>query len=196
MEFSRQDYWRGLPFPSPEELPNPGIEPWPSAWQADSLPFELQGSLTSMVSLPKSITSSNQKKTSDKCKLSEIYKIPKLFKTAKIMKNYTNKLRLKEAAAAAKSLQSCLTLCDPIDGSPSGSIRLHSPWDSPGKNTGAGCHFLLQCMKVKSQSEVAQSFPTLSNPMDWGLPGSSVHGIFQARVLEWGAIAFFGRRLI
>ena len=185
-----------MPFPSPEELPNPGIEPWPSAWQADSLPFELQGSLTSMVSLPKSITSSNQKKTSDKCKLREIYKIPKLFKTAKIMKNYTNKLRLKEAAAAAKSLQSCLTLCDPIDGSPSGSIRLHSPWDSPGKNTGAGCHFLLQCMKVKSQSEVAQSFPTLSNPMDWGLPGSSVHGIFQARVLEWGAIAFFGRRLI
>ena len=121
MEFSRQDYWRGLPFPSPEELPNPGIEPWPSAWQADSLPFELQGSLTSMVSLPKSITSSNQKKTSDKCKLREIYKIPKLFKTAKIMKNYTNKLRLKEAAAAAKSLQSCPTLCDPIDGSPSGS---------------------------------------------------------------------------
>ena len=73
-----------------------------------------------MVSLPKSITSSNQKKTSDKCKLRKIYKIPKLFKTAKIMKNYTNKLRLKEAAAA-KSLQSCPTLCDPIDGSPSGS---------------------------------------------------------------------------
>ena len=62
------------------------------------------------------------------------------------------------------------------------------PWDSPGKNTGVGCHFLLQCMKVKS--EVAQSCPTLSNPMDCSLPGSSVHGIFQARVLEWGAIAF------
>ena len=63
-------------------------------------------------------------------------------------------------------------------------------WDSPGKNTGVGCHFLLQCMKVKSQSEVAQSCPTLRNPMDGSLPGSSVHGIFQARVLEWGAIAF------
>ena len=63
-------------------------------------------------------------------------------------------------------------------------------WDSPGKNTGVGCHFLFQCMKVKSQSEVAQLCPTLSDPMDCSLPGSSVHGIFQARVLEWGAFAF------
>ena len=70
--------------------------------------------------------------------------------------------------------------------------RLLCPWDSPGKNTGVGCHFLLQCMKVKSESEVAQSCPTLGNPMDWSPPGSSVHGIFQARVLEWGAIAFSG----
>ena len=68
--------------------------------------------------------------------------------------------------------------------------RLPHPWDSPGKNTGVGCHFLLQCMKVKSQSEVTQSCPTLSDPMDCSLPGSSVHRIFQARVLEWGAIAF------
>ena len=68
--------------------------------------------------------------------------------------------------------------------------RLPHPWGSPGKNTGVGCHFLLQSMKVKSESEVAQSCPTLSNPMDCSLPGSSVHGIFQARVLEWGAIAF------
>ena len=68
--------------------------------------------------------------------------------------------------------------------------RLPRPWDSPGENTGAGCHFLLQCMKVKSDSEVAQSCPTLSDPMDCTPPGSSVHGIFQARVLEWGAIAF------
>ena len=68
--------------------------------------------------------------------------------------------------------------------------RLLCPWDSPGKNTGVGCHFLLQCMKVKSESEVAQSCPTLSDPMDYSLPGSSVHGIFQAKVLEWGAIAF------
>ena len=68
--------------------------------------------------------------------------------------------------------------------------RLPRPWDSPGKNTGVGCHFLLQCMKVKSVCEVAQSCPTLSDPMDCSLPGSSIRGIFQARVLEWGAIAF------
>ena len=68
--------------------------------------------------------------------------------------------------------------------------RIPRPWDSPGKNTGVGCHFLLQCMKVKSESEVVQSCPTLSDPMDCSLPGSSIHGIFQARVLEWGAIAF------
>ena len=68
--------------------------------------------------------------------------------------------------------------------------RLPRLWDSPGKNTGVGCHFLLQCMKVKSESEVAQSCLTLSDPMDCSLPGSSIHGIFQARVLEWGDIAF------
>ena len=86
------------------------------------------------------------------------------------------------AAAAAKSPQSCLTLCDPIDGSPPGSAI-------PGIRQGrtlAGCHFLLQCMKVKSESEVAQSCPTLCDPMDCSLPGSSAHGIFQARVLELG----------
>ena len=65
--------------------------------------------------------------------------------------------------------------------------------DSPGKNTGVGCHFLLQCMKVKSESEVAQSCQTLRDPMDCSLPGSAVHGIFQARVLEWGAIASSGK---
>ena len=68
--------------------------------------------------------------------------------------------------------------------------RLPRPWDSPGKNTGVGCHFLLQCVKVKSESEVAQSCPTLSDPMDCSPPGSSVHRIFQARLLEWVAIAF------
>ena len=80
----------------------------------------------------------------------------------------------------------------------SGSVRpqrwqptgLPCPWDSPGKNTGVGCHFLLQCVKVKSESEVAQSCPTPSNPMDCSPPGSSVNGNFQARVLEWGATAF------
>ena len=88
------------------------------------------------------------------------------------------------AAAAAKSLQSCLTL-RPHRRQPTGLLH---PWDSPGKNTGVGCHFLLQRMKVKSESEVGQSCPTLSDPMDCSPPGSSVHGIFQARVLEWGAI--------
>ena len=68
-------------------------------------------------------------------------------------------------------------------------------WDSPGKNTGVGCHFLLQCMKVKSESEVTQSCLTPSDPMDCSPTGSSVHGIFQARVLEWGAIAFSVRCL-
>ena len=68
--------------------------------------------------------------------------------------------------------------------------RLPSPWDYLGKNTGVGCHFLLQCMKVKSESEVPQSCLTFSDPMDCSPPGSSVHGIFQARVLEWGAITF------
>ena len=92
------------------------------------------------------------------------------------------------AAAAAKSLQSCPTLCDPT--------RLPRPWDSPGKNTGVACHFHIQCMKVESESEGAQSYPTLRHPMDCmdpmdgSPPGFSVHGIFQARVLEWVAIAF------
>ena len=90
------------------------------------------------------------------------------------------------AAAAAKSLQSCPTLCDPIDSSPPGS-------PVPGilqARTRVGCHFFLQCRKVKSESEVAQSCPTLSDLMGCSLPGSPVHGICQARVLEWGAIAF------
>ena len=91
------------------------------------------------------------------------------------------------SAAAAKSCQSCPTLVRPHRRQ---RTRLLRPWDSPGKNTGVGCHFLLQCMKVKSESEVAQLCPTLCDPMDCSLPGTSVHGIFQARVLEWGAIAF------
>ena len=83
------------------------------------------------------------------------------------------------AVAAAKSLQSCPTLCDPIDGS-----HQAPPY------TGVGCHLLLHCVKVKSESEVAPSCPTCGDPMDCSPPGSSVHGIFQARVLEWAAIAF------
>ena len=82
---------------------------------------------------------------------------------------------------------SCVRLCATHRRQPT---RLPHPWDSAGKNPGVGCRFLLQCMKVKSESEVAQSYPTPSDPMDCSLPGSSIHGIFQARVLEWGAIAF------
>ena len=98
---------------------------------------------------------------------------------------------VRQASASAKLLQSCPTLCDPIDGSPPGSPV---PGKSPGKNTGVGCHFLLQCIKVKSKSEVAQSCPTRRDPMDCSLPDSSVHGICQARVLEWGAIVFSVRQ--
>ena len=95
----------------------------------------------------------------------------------------TSRLNIKLiAAAAAKLLQSCPSLCDPIDSSPPGS-------PIPGKNTGVGCHFLLQCMEMKSESEVAQSCLTLRDPMDCSLPGSSAPEIFQARVLEWVAIA-------
>ena len=83
------------------------------------------------------------------------------------------------AAAAAASVVS-----DSVQPHRRQPIRLPRPWDSPGKNTGVGCHFLLQCRKVKSESEVAQSCPTFSNPMDCSLPGSSIHGIFQARALE------------
>ena len=91
-----------------------------------------------------------------------------------------------KAAAAAKSHQSCPTV-RPHRWQPT---RLPCPWDSPGKNTGVGYHFLLQCMKVKSESEVAQSCPTLHDAMDCSLTGSSTHGSSQARVLEWVAIAF------
>ena len=82
---------------------------------------------------------------------------------------------------------SCVRLCDPKDGSPPGSPI---PGILQARTLELGCHFLLQCMKVKSESEGAQSCPTLSDPTDCSLPGSSAHGIFLARVLEWGAIAF------
>ena len=87
---------------------------------------------------------------------------------------------------AAESLQSCLT----VQRRRSQPTRLPCPWDSPGKNTGVGCHCLLQCIKVESESEVTQSCPTLRDPMGCSLPGSSIHGVFQARTLEWVAIAF------
>ena len=81
-------------------------------------------------------------------------------------------------------------MSDPVRPQRRQPTSLPCPRDSPGKNTGVACHFLLQCMKVKSEREVAQLCPTLSDPVDYSLPGSSIHGVFQARVLEWGAIAF------
>ena len=92
---------------------------------------------------------------------------------------------MESSPAIAKSLQSC----DSVRPHRRQPNRLPRPWDSPGKNTGVGCHFLLQRMKVKSESEFAQSCLTLHDPMDCSLPGSSVHGSFQAGVLEWGAVA-------
>ena len=80
-------------------------------------------------------------------------------KAAQHWQKHTTKLTA--AAAAAESLQSCPTLCNPIDGNPP---RLPHPWDSPGKNPGVGCHFLLQCMKVKSESEDAQSYRFSATP--------------------------------
>ena len=117
------------------------------------------------------------------------YDLKRITKPSIYLISWENKIALNllhAAAAAAKSCQSCPTLCDPRDGSPAGS----RPWGSPGKNTGVGCHFLLQCIKVKGESKVTQSCWTLCNPMDCSQPGSSIHGIFQARVLEWVAIAF------
>ena len=101
------------------------------------------------------------------------------------MKGEIHNLHKLAAAAAVASVVS-----DSVQPHRRQPTRHLCPWDSPGKNTGVGCHFLHQCMKVKSESEVAQSCLTLSDPMDCSLPGSSVHGIFQARVLERGAIAF------
>ena len=90
---------------------------------------------------------------------------------------------IKGNAAAAAAFTSVVS--DSVQPHRRQPTRLPGPWDSPGKNAGVGCHFLLQCMKVKNESEVAQSCPTLSDPVDCSLPGSSIHGIFQARVLEW-----------
>ena len=86
--------------------------------------------------------------------------------------------------------QCCCSLSNPVQLHRQQPTRLLYFWDSPGMNTGVGCHFLLQCMRVKSESEVAQSCLTVRDPMDCSLPGCSIHGIFQARVLELGAIAF------
>ena len=111
------------------------------------------------------------------------YPFGKLFP---VFSSSINHFGLDAASATAKSLQSCPT----VRAHRRQPTRLPHPWDSPDNNTGVGCHFLLQRMKVKSESEVLQSCPTLSDTMDCSPPGSSIHGILQARVLEWGAIAF------
>ena len=104
----------------------------------------------------------------------------------------------KWAGVAVLLLFSCSVMSDSVLPHRQQPTRLPRPWDSPGKNSGVCCHFLLQCMKVKSESEVTQSCPTLSNPRDYSPPGSSIHGIFQAGVLEWHECncatvwAFFG----
>ena len=135
MEFSRQEYWSGLPCLSPGALSNQGTEPGSPALQADSLPLAPPDS------------------------------------TYILLLSHFSRVRL------------CATHRQQ-------PTRLPCPWDSPDKNTGVGCHFLLQRVKVKSESEVTQSCPTVRDPMDCSPPGSLVHGIFQARVLEWGATAF------
>ena len=138
MEFSRQEYWNGLPFPSPGDLSDLGIESTSLGllhWQADSLPLSHQGILEHIF-----------------CCCCCYCKV---------------------ASGVSDSVR-------PQRRQPT---RLCHPWDSPGKNTGVGYHFLLQCIKVKSEREVTQSCPTLSNPMDCSPPDLSIHGIFQARVL-------------
>ena len=158
--FSRQEHWSQLPFPSPVHESEVKVK---SLNVSDSS----WPSWTAAHQVPPSMGFYRQEYWSG-------------------MPSPSPSILLASAAAAAKSLQSCPTL-QPRRQQPT---RLPSPCDSPDKNTGVGCHFLLQCMKVKSESEVAQSCPTLSDPMDSSLLGSSIHGIFQARVLEWGDIAF------
>ena len=134
MEFSRQEYWSGLPCPSLWDLPDPGIKPGSPAFQADSSPTE-----------------------------------------------------------PPEKLETCCRYCK-VASVVSDSVRPHRRQAPPSLGFTRQEHWsglpFLQSMKVKSQSEVAQSCPILRDPMDCSLPGSSVHGIFQARVLEWGAIAF------
>ena len=136
MGFSRQEYWRGYPFPSPGHLPDPGIEPASPVLQASSLPSEPPGKLFL-----------------GGCSLGSV--MSDSLRPPWTVAHQAHAMVL----LLLLSRFSRVRLCNPIDGSPPG-------WDSPGKNTGVGCHFLLQCMKVKSESEVAQSCLTLHYPMD------------------------------
>ena len=113
-----------------------------------------------------------------------LYTVENFYKSQKLENLFWHKPQMLLLLSHISHVRLCVTPPRPQP------TRLPHPWDSPGKSTRVGCHFLLQCMKVKSESEVAQSCPTLSDPMDCSPPGSSVHGVFQARVLEWGATAF------
>ena len=163
MGFSRQEHWNGLPFPSPEYLPDPGIEP------------ESRGSCTA----GRFFTAEPPGKP--RYTYTCVYSFPNSFLS------YCRVLSQVPSAAAAAVAS---VMSDSVRPQRRQPTRLPRPWDSPGKNTGVGCHCLLQCRKVKSESEVTQSCPTPRDPIDCSLPGSSVHGICQARTLEWGAIAF------
>ena len=176
MRFSRQEYWSGLPIPPPGNFPNPGIKP------TSPVTLELTGRFftTESPGKPPWIYRMLLKifTESDSPKLTLFFKITSL----KLPMGVTqHALLLQTAAAKVTSVMS-----DSVWPHRWKPTRLCCPWDSPGKNTGVGCHFLLQCMKVKSESEVAQLCLTLSDPMKWmkpwGFPGK--------RVLEWGAIAF------
>ena len=162
MEFSRQEYWSGLPLQTPGDLPERCIEPGSPASPS------LAGGFFTTESPGKPLVTS-------------IYQMS----AAPPFPVVTTKMPL-----LLLSRFSRVRLCATPQTEAHQASR---PWDSPGKNTGVGCHSLLQCMKVKSKREVAQSYPTLRDPMDCSPPGSSAHGIFQARVLEWGASAVSGR---
>ena len=146
-------------------LPDPGIEPGSPALQVDSLPSEPPGR--------------PRLACIDHCFMDQAFLSSQTLNSGRTRTSFTS--IVPASAAASKSLQSCPTL-QPHKRQPT---RLSRPWDSPGKNTGVGCHFLLQCTKVKSESEVTRSCLTLSDPIDFSLPGSSTQGIFQARVLGW-----------
>ena len=158
MGISRQEYWQGLPFPSPGNLPNPGIKP----------------------TSPESPALAGRFFTAEPPRKPHSKLTPNPHSTPTSLPSLWGWFGLGSIVS------------DPVRPHRQQPTRFPRPWDSPGKNTGVGCHFLLQCRKVKSESEVAQSYLTLSDPMDCSLPGFFVHGIFQARVLEWGAIAFSG----
>ena len=161
---------------SPGDLPNPGIKPRYPTLQADCLPSEPLGK---PMNTGKGSQSSQGDLPHPGIKLGSPALAGRFLNTSATWDSACC-CRCKVTSVVSNSVQ-------PQRRQP---IRLPRPWDSPGKNTGVGCHFLLQRMKGKSESEVAQSCPTPSDPMDCSPPGSSVHGIFQARVLEWGAIAF------